>query len=103
GLTPATAGRTVILALVFLSGIGSLGWTGSYMTIGVEQARPSLAGAASGLTITAMLLGNLIGPPLFGSIVDATGYSQALVTYGMLVLAASTLFAIFFKPRVHGA
>ncbi len=78
GLLPPAAPLFIVLPLIFLAGLCMVGYQGvSYALIG-EIAGKAQTGAALGIVITINSLGAILGTPLFGYLVDATGsYSIA--------------------------
>jgi sugar phosphate permease len=86
-----TAGMVVSLGLVALPGTGSLfliylavvvfgltglGWNALYLTRVGELPGRELAGTATGISFVLSNIGAILGPPLFGGLVDLThGYT----------------------------
>ena len=80
----------VATALAFGSGWA---WPGLF-NFAVVRARPDDPGAATGLTQTGTYVGILVGPLLFGAVVDAASYTVAwLMTAGFALAAAGTITA----------
>ncbi|MBI4506013.1 MAG: MFS transporter [Chloroflexi bacterium] len=78
--------------LVLLLGFASVGWLGVCLTLIAEIAGRQAAGAASGVVMTSANLGVVIGPPVFGLIVDLTGdYRLAWWVLGAAALAGAAL------------
>ena len=88
----------VLVPIVFLGGFTMIGYQGvSYSLIG-EVAGQSRAGMALGLMITINALGTVVGTPLFGYVVDATGaYSFAWLGLAVTVLLGTINLALFVK------
>jgi MFS transporter, ACS family, hexuronate transporter len=68
---------SVVLAVPWGMGIGLFGffvqsWVGILRAWGVESAGRGSSGRAGGLLLGAMMLGGLVGPPVFGLLVDVT-------------------------------
>jgi ACS family hexuronate transporter-like MFS transporter len=63
--TPLLAG-----ALAFATGVGAYGWVGIFFVISVEVGGPRQAGLLSGVAFAAIVLGLLVGPPVFGLLLD---------------------------------
>lgn len=70
--------------LAFLAGIGAYGWVGIYFIISAEAGGVTRAGLLSGVSFAAIVVGLLVGAPIFGLVL------QAFDAYG----AAWTVFAV---------
>jgi cyanate permease len=70
----------------------SIGWGGLYATIAGELGGKELAGVATGVSSAILIIGVIIGPPLFGYIVDRTESFQIAWS----VMAVSGLFSLLF-------
>jgi MFS transporter, ACS family, hexuronate transporter len=81
----------VVLSVIFaLFGFAALGWGGLNFVLVSEFAGREYAGLAVGYSNMIGLIGNIVGPPLFGLIIDATGsYS-----WGWWFLTASALASV---------
>jgi len=81
----------VVLLVIFAAfGFSAFGWGGLNFVLAAEYTGSEYAGLAVGYTNMIGLLGNIIGPPLFGLIIDVTG-SYSL---GWWFLAASALTSV---------
>lgn len=86
GPVPMVAGL-VVATVAQLSAIG-------IMHAAVVAAAPRAVGRASGVTMAGYYVGALIGAPVFGAIVDATGgYGLAWTISAALVLCGAAAFA----------
>ena len=72
GLTPRLS-PALLFFLFFLLGFSAFGWNGVFLVLGGELAGRGQAGRATGFIMTVVFLGNVVGPLLFGRIIDATG------------------------------
>jgi MFS transporter, ACS family, hexuronate transporter len=70
--TPVAAG-----VLAFLAGVGAYGWVGIFFVISAEAGGPRQAGLLSGVAFASIVLGLLIGPPVFGGLLEAFDYYAA--------------------------
>jgi len=78
-------------------GIGAVGWGGLFGTLAGETAGSAAAG---GVTAAIGNIGILLGPLLFGLIVDRTGsYTPAWWTMVGAVLIAAVLVALIRERR----
>lgn len=80
--------------LLVVTGLSAIGWNGINMTFVAELAGRRASATAAGLNLTGSYLGIIVGPPLFGLLVDATGsYGPAFVAAGVIGLVALLLIA----------
>lgn len=71
--------------VVFLAGVGALGWTGLYMLLSAELGGPVRAGLMTGIGVWFILAGILLGGPLFGLILEAfQSYAIAWLVFALL-------------------
>ena len=68
-----------MLVLIFaIFGFSAIGWGGLNLIFVSESVRKEVAGIAMGFSLMILLIGNIVGPPIFGLIVDVRGsYSLA--------------------------
>ncbi len=68
-----------VLALVFgVFGFAAIGWGGLNLILVSEFSRRESMGLAMGYSLMILMIGNIVGPPIFGYIIDTTGsYSPA--------------------------
>ena len=76
----------IFLVSVFY-GATAIGWNGVYLSEVARLAPPGLAGIATGGTLFFTFLGVVIGPPIFGAIVEISGSFQA----GFVSFSGATL------------
>ncbi|GAG46992.1 unnamed protein product, partial [marine sediment metagenome] len=62
----------VVFIVVIVFGFSAMGWNAIMLTFVGESTYRELSGAAVGLLLTMLSIGVVIGPPLFGYIVDLT-------------------------------
>ncbi len=102
GLRPGW-GPVLGALLAFLLGTTIASHAGLYQAGAVEAVDARMAGAAIGYSMTATPLGAMIGPPLFGSLVDRTGwYGSGWLLVAGALLAGTLLFARAFRERQPG-
>ncbi len=80
-LSPLWAG-----AIAFLTGLGAFGWVGLFFALMAEIGGTRFAGLMTGLGVIFAWGGVLVGPPLFGLVVEATD-SYRIGWFGLSVLA----------------
>lgn len=85
------AGVSVQFVLVAILGVSILGVTGLYHGTLVRLVPADSTGAATAGGQTMLNLGGLIAPPVFGLVVDATGFYV-----GWRLLALGSFFAVVF-------
>jgi nitrate/nitrite transporter NarK len=85
----------VVLAL--LAGVGAFGWVGLYFALVAEIGGARHAGLLTGLAVAFSWSGVLVGPPLFGLMVEATGS----YTLPWLVLAVIAVAVAVTLPRLR--
>ena len=81
---------SLLYPVVFVLGIGTVGFGGIYLTLLSELGGRGGAAQAAGLGSTIAVGGSILGPPAFGYIVDATGSYEL----AWLSLAAVGLIAV---------
>lgn len=94
-LVIAIAGHSLgvlLYPVVFLLGIGTVGFGAIFFTMISEFGGRTGAGTASALGSTVSMIGSILGPPAFGMIVDASGSYRlawlSLVVFGAIAVAA---------------
>jgi MFS transporter, ACS family, aldohexuronate transporter len=81
---PATsAGLAGLLA--FATGVGAYGWVGIFFVISVEAGGRDQAGLLSGVAFASIVLGLLVGPPIFGLLLEGfDSYAVAWAVFAVL-------------------
>ena len=80
--------QLLAVAVLFVFGASAIGWNGVYLAEVARQAPPGRAGLATGGTLAITFLGNVLGPPLFGSVSGAFGSYRAGFAVLAVLLAA---------------
>jgi MFS transporter, ACS family, hexuronate transporter len=82
-------------ALAFVAGIGAHGWVGVYFIASAEVGGPRRSGLLSGVAFGAIVLGLLVGAPLFGAVLEARdSYGAAWLVFAGLALAVALAMAV---------
>jgi len=83
----------LLMPLALVAGIGAFGWVGLYFALVAEIGGPRHAGVLTGLSVIFSWSGVLVGPPLFGVIVQMTDSYVApwLVLAGIGLVVAAVL------------
>jgi sugar phosphate permease len=105
GLALVTPGQsTIVLAgLLVVAGLSAVGWNGISMTFVAELAGRQASGSAAGLSLSASYLGIILGPPLFGLLVDAThAYTPAFIAAGCVALVSVITASAIRTSEVAG-
>jgi MFS family permease len=93
-------GALVAAALAVALGLTVASYAGLLQAAAAEAVHPRLGGAAIGYNMVFTPLGGMLGPPLFGALVDRAGdYGPAWLAAGGVVLASSLVLARGFRER----
>jgi len=88
---PATAPVTAGL-LAFAAGVGAYGWVGIFFVISAEAGGPRQAGLLSGVAFASIVLGLLIGPPVFGLLLE--GFDSYAVAWAVFAALSGLVTAV---------
>jgi MFS family permease len=83
-------------------GLTLAGWAGLSQAAAVEAVEPHLGGAAIGYHMVLVPLGAMVGPPVFGRLVDARGYTPGWLAAAAVLLAGTGLLAAAFTEGRAG-
>ena len=82
----------LLYPMVAIFGLSAFGWPSIFITFLAELGGEKQAAAAVGLGVSISNLGILIGPPIFGHIVDVTqSYAYAWTVFGILTATGAFL------------
>lgn len=84
-----------LVPVAFVAGAGAFGWVGLYFALVAEIGGVRHAGLLTGVAVSFAWSGVLVGPPLFGLAVDATGS----YTLPWLLLATLSVLVALALPR----
>jgi sugar phosphate permease len=88
---------TAMIALVALvAGAAAFGWVGLYFTLVAEVGGARYAGLLTGIAVTFSWSGVLVGPPVFGALLQAFGWQAPWL--GLAIIAAAVAF-VLPRPR----
>jgi ACS family hexuronate transporter-like MFS transporter len=88
---PATsAGLAGLLA--FATGVGAYGWVGIFFVISVEAGGRDQAGLLSGVAFASIVLGLLVGPPIFGLLLE--GFDSYAVSWAVFAVLSGLVAII---------
>lgn len=88
-------------ALAAVAGVGAFGWVGLYFALVAEVGGSRYAGLLTGVAVAFAWSGVLVGPPIFGLVLDATGSYRLpwLILSAEALLVAVALASL--KPLVQ--
>jgi len=87
--------------LAFAAGIGAHGWVGIYFIASAEAGGARQSGLLSGVSFAAVVVGLLLGAPLFGSVLEASNsYGAAWGTVAGLSMAVAVAM-ILLGGAIH--
>jgi ACS family hexuronate transporter-like MFS transporter len=80
------------IVIAMLLGLTIASWASLMQTIAVESVAPEHSGSSIGYTTIGTASGAMIGPPLFGAVIDATGsFSEGWLATAAIVAAGAVL------------
>ena len=88
-----------IMAIIL--GLSGISWGGLHLTMVGEIAGKESAGLITGISVVFLMMGNLIGPPLFGYIVDISGSYRAGWQFLATLAAAAIVPLLFAQERTR--
>jgi predicted MFS family arabinose efflux permease len=101
-LSPAGVQAWLLYLIVAVFGFASFGWMGVHVTYLAELAGTDQAGTAVGFGLSITGMGILIGPPVFGYIVDVTqSYTSAWTAFGIIAAIGGVLAMTIRPPKGH--
>ena len=86
----------LMIPLALVAGAGAFGWVGLYFALVAEIGGPRYAGLLTGAATACSWSGTLIGPPIFGVMLEATGD----YTLPWLILTAIAVAVAVTLPRL---
>ncbi|RST77374.1 MFS transporter [Siminovitchia acidinfaciens] len=93
---PASTSYWMMIPIAFLFGFSISGFNGIWMNATTELVPPDQSGLATGFSITVGSWGVMIGPPLFGLILDMTGSFRMgwLFVTSIMMIVMFLLFSV---------
>jgi len=84
----------VVGAVAVVAGAGAFGWVGLFLALAAEVGGHRYAGLLTGVAVSFAWSGVLLGPPLFGALLQATGtYGVPWLALALLAFAAAIALA----------
>lgn len=94
------AGLWLGVALAFGLGITIASYPTLAQTLAVESVQPAQSGAAMGYSLMGTSIGGVIGPPIFGAVVDHTGdLADGWITTAIFVALGAVMVALTVRER----
>jgi predicted MFS family arabinose efflux permease len=85
----------VAMLLAFAAGVGAHGWVGIYFITSAEAGGPRQSGLLSGVSFGAIVVGIVLGAPLFGVVLQASdSYRAAWGVFAALAVLAAMIMAL---------
>jgi MFS transporter, ACS family, hexuronate transporter len=94
-MVTASTPSWLLIGVIVLFGFTAIGWGGMNLVLASEFAGKQNAGLAVGYAATISLIGNLLGPPIFGWMADMSG-SYSMSWWLMTASAISAIVLLFF-------
>jgi ACS family hexuronate transporter-like MFS transporter len=87
--------------LAFLAGVGAFGWVGLYFALVAEVGGPRYAGLLTGVAVVFAWSGVLVGPLVFGTVLQVSG-DYAWSWWGLsMIVAVTALVVARLEPLVQ--
>ena len=91
------------IALAFGLGVTIASYPTLAQTLAVESVEPGQSGAALGYSLMGTSIGGVVGPPIFGAVVDYTGnLADGWITTAIFVALGTALVAMTVRERSRG-
>lgn len=96
---PATSAGVAGM-LAFATGVGAYGWVGIFFVISVEAGGRDQAGLLSGVAFASIVLGLLVGPPIFGLLLE--GFDSYAIAWAVFAVLSGlvALISLVFGPAI---
>jgi sugar phosphate permease len=92
---------SLIYPLAFALGVGAVGFGAIFFTMLSEIGGPSGAGTASAFGSTVSMVGSIVGPPVFGRIVDVASYQRGWLSLGLIGAMAVVMLVFVDESSQH--
>ena len=91
----------LIYVLTVVFGVVGIGWNAIYLTIAADFPGKELAGTATGIVFLISNVGVIVGPPLFGFLIDLTGaYTLSWLFVALYMAMVAWLSKVRRKERM---
>jgi ACS family hexuronate transporter-like MFS transporter len=93
-------GAVAGIAIAMLLGLTVASWASLMQTMAVESVEREHSGSAIGYTTIGTASGAMIGPPLFGAMIDATGsFAEGWLVTAVTVAVGAVMLAYGFSEK----
>jgi sugar phosphate permease len=93
----------LLMAIVFACGLSAVGWNGVYHAMITETVGRKYAATGLGFAMTVVEFGTVVGPPVFGLVVDAAGsYRPAWLMLTFLSAAGAAVSLLVARGEKRG-
>lgn len=89
----------ILIFVLFALGVSAIGWNGVYHAFIGEMSGKESAGKATGLAMAIVFMGGVVGPILFGKIVDASHSYQAAWFFLSAAMAGAFIVYSMIEER----
>ena len=89
----------VLYPILFIFGVTAIGWGGIYLTLVAELAGLELTGRATGITGVFVMAGCMLGPTLFGYLVDISDSYQSAWLSCAVFAAICVIILLFVREE----
>lgn len=94
--------KELLYLLVIFFGLTGVGWNAIYLTMVGEISGKELTGIGTGISFLFSNLGVVVGPPLFGYLIDVTGeYHLSWLLIGLCMAMVALLNIIHRKEKIE--
>lgn len=97
-IVPADPSPWLLVPMSILVGLGLMSWAGMIELVRAELVASSATAAATGVGYTFASIGAVVGPPLFGLVVQSNGFVVAWVALAVVLLLAAAFGAGLTEP-----
>jgi MFS transporter, ACS family, hexuronate transporter len=93
-------GAVAGIVIAMLLGLTIASWASLMQTMAIESVAPEHSGSSIGYTTIGTASGAMIGPPLFGAVIDATGsFAEGWLVTAAIIAAGAVLLTYGFSER----
>lgn len=90
----------MVAVTAIIAGIGAFGWVGLYLALAAEVGGTRHVGLLTGVAVACSWSGVLVGPPLFGLLLEATGsYHWPWLALAVTGVVAAVALHLIPRPR----
>ena len=95
---PAHGNMWLLIAIVAVLGLSGLGWNGVFLALSGEYSTKGYEGVGTSFAFSLGMLGQVVGAPVFGLLVDFTGsYDISWRVFAVLLVSATSLYFLTRK------